>query len=643
MIKYFFLTVFLTINILSSIAQEVLSTKSNKAEKFYNEAMKSYNLKYFDSAVELLNNAIKEDEKFIEAWLSLAEVYMDLDKDIEAIEAYKKSFELNPDFFPGAYVNLANLELLNSRYEDAKIHFEKYLTYNSATDRNRKNALAGISNCNYALWSIAHPVPFKPINMGSSINNQLDQYWPSISLDENTFVFTLLLPKDPNNPAILRNRQEDFYVSRFGSDGWSPARNAGPPLNTSDNEGAQTLSADGNEMYFTACNRRDGQGLCDIYYTRYNGELWIIPQNIGKPINTSYKETQPSLSPDGRTLYYASNRPGGKGGLDIWQSTLQSDGIWGEPINMGDSINTPGEEQSPFIHADNKTLYFSSTGLTGLGRFDLFISRKNLDGTWTKPQNLGYPINTNFNEEGLIVNAKGNTAYYSSSREGGFGGRDIYQFDLYKEARPQPVSYMKGSIYDSETMKPLKARFELIDLQTSKTVMESYSQAADGSFLISIPSGKDYALNANRTGYLFYSDNFTLSHGDYTKPYLVDIPLKPIKPGEKAILRNIFFDSDQYVIKSESRVELERLTKLLEENPKIKVQLSGHTDNTGTPEYNRVLSENRAKAVVKFLIENGIESGRLTAKGYGETQPVAKNDTEENKALNRRTEFMVVE
>ncbi|HEX3009321.1 MAG TPA: OmpA family protein, partial [Bacteroidales bacterium] len=623
-------------------SQPTLSTKSKKAQKLYEEGMKNYNLRYYDLAIDKFKDAVKEDAKFIEAWLATAEIYMDTREEAKAIETYKKCIEINPDFFPGVYLNVAELEFLNGKYDDAKQHYNKFLTYSSISEKSKKLALSGISNCNFSINAVNHPVPFNPINMGSAINNEYDQYWPSISVDERTFVFTLLLPKNPNDEKIFGNRQEDFYVSTLGSNGWEQSKNAGAPLNTFDNEGAQTLSADGKEMYFTACNRRDGLGLCDIYYSYWNGKTWAIPLNIGAPVNSRFKETQPSLSPDGRTLYFASNRPEGKGGLDLWQSTLQEDGSWSEPVNLGDSINTPGEEQSPFIHPDNVSLYFSSTGLPGLGRFDLFLSRKKQDGTWSTPKNLGYPLNTSSSEEGLIVNAKGNTAFYSSTREGGFGGRDIYQFELYKEAQPIPVSYMKGTVFDADTRNPLQAKFELIDLKSANTVMQSFSNPSDGTFLISIPSGTDYALNVNHPGYLFYSENFNLTFSDKMEPYLIDVPLSPIKPGVKSILKNIFFDTDQYSLKPESKVELERLLKLLKDNPTLKVEISGHTDNAGSPEYNKTLSENRAKAVVTYLTENGITKERLTAKGYGELKPVTGNDTEEGRAQNRRTEFMII-
>lgn len=624
-------------------SQPSLTTKSKRAAKLYTEAMENYNLRHYEIAVSKLRSALREDNKFVEAWLSMAEIYMDMSEDLEAIEAYKKAVRLDPDFFPGAYLNLGELEFLNGRYAEGKEDYSKYLTFSSISEKGRRTALAGIANCDFSMWAVSHPVPFDPKNMGRSINNELDQYWPSISVDEQKFVFTLLKPKNPENSAVFGNRQEDFYISTYGRNGWEIAEDAGAPLNTSDNEGAQTLSADGREMYFTACNRKGGHGLCDIYYSNWNGKTWSAPRNIGPPVNTRYKETQPSLSPDGRILYFASNKPGGKGGLDLWQSTRNEDGSWSEPENMGDSINTEGEEQSPFIHPDNVSFYFSSTGLPGLGRFDLFLSRKQPDGKWSKPKNLGYPLNTNFNEEGLVVNAKGNTAYYSSTREGGYGGRDIYQFELYREARPNPVSYMKGTVYDSETRRALRAKFELVDLRTTGIVMQSYSSASDGTFLISIPSGKDYALNATTPGYLFFSENFTLADADYTRPYLMDVPMNPIKPGEKTILRNIFFDTDQYTLKPESRVELDRLLKMLTENPTLKIQIGGHTDNIGTPEHNQTLSENRARTVVKYLTENGIPGERLSFAGYGEDKPITTNETEEGRAQNRRTEFMIVE
>jgi outer membrane protein OmpA-like peptidoglycan-associated protein len=296
------------------------------------------------------------------------------------------------------------------------------------------------------------------------------------------------------------------------------------------------------------------------------------------------------------------------------------------------------------MHSDNQTLYFTSNGWTGMGGIDIYYSKKNDDGKFSKPVNLGYPINT-FNDEGfLIVNAKGNMAYYSSDRQGGFGGLDIYSFELSEKVRPVAVTYLKGVVYDKNTGKKLKAKFELTDLATEKVVFESYSDQITGEFMVSLPTEKNYALNVSKDGYLFYSENFTLTGVyDKTKPYEKDIPLQPLAVGEVVVLKNIFFDFDKTDLKPESEVELQKLIEMLRKNVKMKIEISGHTDNKGTADYNQKLSENRSKAVYIYLIEKGIDKTRLSYKGYGLSKPIDTNDTEEGRANNRRTEFKVIE
>ena len=623
------------------MAQQQLSTKSQKAISIYKDAISKANLRAFDHAITLLKDAIKEDPGFIEATIMLGEVYGDNMQDSMAIITLRKAIAIDPQFFPGTYSNLANLEFNNGLYADALDHIKTYFAFPNLNPKFKADAELLLQNCEFAVKAVKNPVPFNPQNLGPNINSKNDEYWPSISADEQTMVFTEKLPIDPDNPEVFRNRQEDFYYSDFEDGKWTKAEPVGTPLNTTGNEGAQAISADGKLMIFTGCNRRDGNGNCDLYFSKKEGDKWTVPQNMGKPINTSAKETQPSISSDTKTIYFASGRPGGKGGLDIWKTSLSENGYWGDPVNLGDSINTQYDDQSPFIHPDNQTLYFSSKGWPGMGGYDLFMSRRIGENQWTKAKNIGYPINTNFNEVGMVVNGLATTAYYSSNRFGGLGGDDIYSFDLYKEVRPTPVSYMKGKVFDAETTNPLLARFELIDLANAKTMMDAYSNA-DGTFLICLPEGKDYALNVNNKGYLFYSDNFTMTHGDFTKPYLKDVPLKPIKVGEKVVMRNIFFDLESFALKTESKIELNRLVKLLKENIALQVEIGGYTDKTGRPEYNQKLSENRARSVADYLVQNGIEASRLISKGYGETQPIAPNDTEEGRAQNRRTEFKVI-
>ena len=326
------------------------------------------------------------------------------------------------------------------------------------------------------------------------------------------------------------------------------------------------------------------------------------------------------------------------------KTELQPDGSWSIPVNLGDSINTRFEEMAPFIHPDSRTLYFASRGHQGMGGYDLFLSRMDTGGNWTHPVDLGYPINTYADEINLVVNAKGDVAYISSDKLGGKGGMDIYSFKLYKEAQPVMVTYFKGIVFDKETKRRLEAKFELIDLASGKTVSRSSSDPVSGEFLLSLPTEKDYGLNVSRPGYLFYSDHFALrGESSKTKPFIYNVPLQPIRVGETVILKNIFFDTDKYDLKVESRSELARLIQLLKGNLSIHIEISGHTDNHGTADHNLVLSRNRPRAVYDYLIMNKIDASRLSYKGFGKTKPVTTNNTQEGRAKNRRTEFVIIQ
>ena len=397
-------------------------------------------------------------------------------------------------------------------------------------------------------------------------------------------------------------------------------------------------------MYFTACNRPDGKGKCDIYVSEYTTNGWLPAENIGSPINTEFNEKQPSLSADGRLLFFVSNRPGSKGNYDIWVSQLDENNKWTEPVNLGDSINTEDDEQSPFIHPDKHTLYFSSNGWTSMGGYDVFVSymKNNSLTSWTKPKNLGYPINTNSDEIGFSVNAKGNMAFFSSNRISE-KGKDIYQFELYPDVRPISVTYMKGKVYDSETNNAISAKFELIDLDNNQLYLD-YSSNTNGEFLVCIPINNQFALNVSHPEYMFYSEHFQLSEDSFkTIPYIKNIALKPIKKGNAIVLENIFFETGSYELKKESQAELNKLIQFLNNNKNIKIEIGGHTDNTGTKEGNKQLSEKRAYVVARYLIDAGIDINRITYKGYGDTQPIDDNTTAQGRSKNRRTEFRIIE
>lgn len=619
-----------------------LSTKSKKAIRYYEAATKFYDNYNNLSCIEEAKKAIEEDPQFIEAYFLIASTFSDMKESEGAIDYYQKAIAIDEDFYPGAYYLLAGLQLSVGKYADAGDNFRKFLQFKGESPLKRKGAEKGLEVVNFALYQIEHPVPFDMKNMGENINSPNDEYLPAITADEQTLIITVRRPKDAQTISQATKLEEDFYISNQNNGVWTKAEPIGPPLNTHGNEGAQCISPDGQYIYFTACNRDDGLGSCDIYFSKKTGNGWTTPVNLGSPVNTSAWESQPSISADGKTLYFASSRENGKGGMDLWKCIMNDNGSFGNPINLGDSINTRYNEMSPFIHPDNQTLYFSSDGMLGMGGKDIYFSRKNKDGIWTKPVNIGYPINTYADEINLLVNAKGNLAYFSSDKPGGYGKYDLYSFELYKEARPQMVSYMKGKVFDAESLRKLDAGFEVINLENGEVVAQSKANAISGEFLVCLPVGKNYAINASKEGYLFYSDNISLEgiHSE-VKPYLKDIPMKPIKVGEVVVLRNIFFETDKYDLKNESKVELDKLTSLLKKNPLLKIEISGHTDNVGNEKYNLTLSENRARIVSEYLTTNGIAKTRLSFKGYGMSKAVDNNNTEEGRANNRRTEFKV--
>ncbi|MFW5915971.1 MAG: OmpA family protein [Bacteroidota bacterium] len=640
-------------------AQQQYSTSSGKAAESLQEAMQKYRIKEYDEALEKIRDALERDDDFIEAYIVRGQIYEGKKSDSLALESYKQAIEIDPEFFPKVLYSAGLMGLKMGRYSEAKEYFRRFVDKEVIGPIFKERANNRIRSCDFALGQLEDPVPFDPRNLGKEINSEYDEYWPSISADGSTLVFTRLIPREDLDEverkmkqmdggrrkfmeSFMSKHQEDFFISLKKDTGWAEAKNLGPPLNTKYNEGAQSLSADGKIMYFSACNKEESKGGCDIYYARLKETGWSEPVNVGTPVNTEHWESQPSISPDGQTLYFASNRKNGKGKKDLWKSEKQPDGSWSKPVNLGDSVNTPEDEVAPFIHMDNQTLYFASDGWPGMGNLDLFRVQKKGDGSWTEPENLGYPINTNKSEFGLIVNSEGSEAFYSSDRLEG-RGKDIYKFELYQEIRPIPSSYMKGKVYDADTREPLRAKFELISLDSGDVVMESYSDEQSGEFLVCLPSNNNYVLNVSREGYLFYSDNFTLKgiHEVY-EPYRKDVPLNPVKEGERIVLRNIFYATDSFNLRKESRVELEKLYQFLGDNSGLKIEISGHTDNVGSKQYNMELSRKRARSVYDYLIEKGIDPERLSYKGYGESEPVATNETEEGRAKNRRTEMKIL-
>jgi outer membrane protein OmpA-like peptidoglycan-associated protein len=361
---------------------------------------------------------------------------------------------------------------------------------------------------------------------------------------------------------------------------------------------------------------------------------------LGKNINTEFWESSPSLSPDNRVLFFSSNRPGGYGGKDLYISYRGSDGKWSPAQNLGPDINTAGDELAPFIHPDNQTVYYTSDGLTGYGGSDLYLLRKNAAGEWGKPENLGYPINTIENEGSLAVSADGLKAYYASDRSDSRGDLDLYQFDMRPDIRPFRTLYVKGVVTDQKNGKGIPSTVELTDNESNLALMKIQTDEK-GEYLITLPLGKDYTFTVNRKGYLFYSEVFAMKQKEADSVYTKNIALQPVLLNASFVFNNILFANNSFELPKTGLIELEKLLQVLQENPSLKLQIGGHTDNTGRPEDNEKLSTNRAKSIVEWLTSKGIESNRLSFKGYAATKPIADNTTEAGRAKNRRTEFTI--
>ncbi|MDP4221695.1 MAG: OmpA family protein [Bacteroidota bacterium] len=615
-------------------------TTSAKAMKAYKEGLTSYDYLDFSGAERNFKQAIETDNRFYEAYMMLGELQSKLRRFAEAAISYQTAVSIDSSFYMPVFFSMATAEMMSGDYNKALCHYNIYLAQKPSSEKNHDLAVKNVKNCQFAVEAIKHPVPFSPESVGDGINTTDDEYWPSITADGQTMIFTRQ-PRPVENGRLSKAGLEDFYISYFSGNKWQTAVNAGSPLNSDDNEGAQSLSSDGTYMFFTGCNRPGGLGSCDIFFSAFNHGKWTIPVDLGSPVNTQYWESQPSISADDQMLFFSSNRPGGIGGKDLWFSRLNSNNKWIRPRNLGNKINTPGDEMSPFIHFDGKTLYFSSDGRPGMGGFDIYFSRMQDDSTWSEPVNLGYPINTYNDEMGLVIESSGQKAYFSSIRDGKTG-KNIYSFRLYEAIRPDPVAYLKGKVSDKETGQSLVAEYELINLSRQHTVVHNSTDEA-GNFLVCLPSGYNYGLNVSKKGYLFYSENF-MFEGQHTvlEPFLKKIRLSPLKIGESMSLANIFYEVDSWTLKKESLAELNKLCDLLKENKGIKVEIGGYTDATGTDEHNQILSEKRALSVVNYLIDNGISSDRLKYKGYGNTSPVGDNVTYEGRKLNRRTEVKII-
>ncbi len=611
--------------------------KLSKNDKLFDEARTHYQSDNYNEAIDVCHKILKSEAGYANAHLLLAEIYKDIDSTrLEIYHLDKASYSsTNPliDF------RLAEAFYKLGMYSEALSFYEKYGESKNIPEKRTFLVACKLASCRFAINSIANPVEFKPENLGEGVNSDDDEYWPTPSLDGKHLIFTRLIKEGSRS-------QEDFYMVELDSFNWERAAPLSE-VNTPDNEGAQTLSADSKILFFTACNREDGLGSCDIYFSRFLNGKWTEPRNAGAPLNTAKWEGQPSFSSDNRYLYFSSNRPGGMGQKDIWRiefSGFSEEGKprWKNPENLKE-LNSSGNEISPFIHANNRNFYFASDTHLGMGGFDLFSCFIDELENIHDLKNMGYPINTHKDDMGLTISSIGDMAFFSSAR-GADKGLDIFSFNLTTGLRPQPVSYIKAKISNKVTKKPVRANIELVNLNSTGKKPRVENADERGEIMMALPLGRNYAFNVSEPGFLFYSESFLLADANsIADPIHLNIELEPIEVGAQMQLYNIYYEVDSYAILPQSEPELQTLVSFLKNNAKLKVEIQGHTDSSGNAAENKVLSQNRAKSVVDYLIEEGIELDRLLHKGYGDTVPIASNETTEGRKQNRRTTIKIIE
>ena len=670
--RQLFFTFTLILAAACSVAQQTYSTKSKKAISLFEEAQKNptsfdskTNRNSYNNAIESLNKALEKDPNFWEAHLLAAE-FCEYSNDMKgAIIHYESALSINPhhSMSGSTFFYLANCQQVVGDFENSLKNYDTYINNRNANPDLVQKAMELRRSCAFALESMKHPYDFKPINIGPGINTADPEYFPTITVDGKTILFTRRI-KDDRVPNF--KEQEDFYVSTLSPQGrWGVASPMPPNVNTVLNEGAPTISADGRSLIFVACSDqsgdnnygegRIGKGSCDLFYTKKLGRNWSSPTNVSGAVNSGTWESQPSLSADGKTLYFIRrvSRKGEQPNSDIFVSHLLNDGItWGTPERLPSNINSAVEEESVLIHPDGKTLYFASRGHIGMGGSDLFVSRLQADGKWGNPENLGFPINTKSDENSLMVSPDGEIGFFASDREGGYGKLDIYYFEMPEKLRPTKTLYFEGLVFDALTRKPISGKFQLIDLNTGKEVIISEADKVTGEFMVSLPLNKDYALNVSYPGYNFFSQNFNMTNPDGLEAIHMDVPMIPTSSELPTVLENVFFDLGKASLRPESSVELNKLRDYLVLNPTLKIELGGHTDTRGDATENMTLSENRAKAVYEYLVTQGITAERLAYKGYGETvnrisdNEIAKLTSDKEKEAahqkNRRTEYKII-
>lgn len=641
--KAFSITVLLIFSALMQLSAQYLvptTTKNKKAADLYMMAQEKIVQGRINEANGMLEEAIRKDKKFSEAYFMLAANARKVRNYTSAKILFQKVLEIKApiEVIAGAHLNLGEISMVEGNYDQARTSLQAYLDCKPKSKANVAMATRNMANCDFAMEAMKKPLNFKAVPMPPNVNLFPNQYFPSLTADRQTIVYTII-----RTPNVMVD-QEDLFISHLDNGEWSKGVSISELINSKNNEGTASISGDGRVLVFTSCGRKDGFGSCDLYISKKEGGKWSKPVNMGNEVNTKEWETQPSLTTDGRTLYYVSSRKGMYGGSDIFYSTLiDSTDKWSRPVNLGKTINTTGYDVAPFIHPNGRTLYFASDARIGMGGYDMYMSTKE-DTGWTAPKNLGYPLNTFNDEMSFVISGDEKKGYYSVEiKKDANINSSIYEFDIPQEIKSvYKVMVAKGKVYDAQTKKPLGAKLELMDLKTRQLVQKVASDSIEGDYLLTLTEGSEYALYVSRPGYLFKSLSFNFLNQSAFDPLTLDVYLEPIRTGASVVLNNLFFESGKYELLPKSMTELNKIVRFMTENGTTKMEISGHTDDVGKDADNMVLSNNRAKAVVDYLIQSGVKKTNLVYKGYGETKPTAPNTNDENRMLNRRIEFRVL-
>jgi outer membrane protein OmpA-like peptidoglycan-associated protein len=616
---------------LAAFAQE--KTMSRRTRVLYETAQQAWKDRNLENAQVLYEKLVEQEPSLLEAHLRLGQIYEFQRKPARARYHYQQVIALAPASpeVAAAYQWLGRDTFMRASYDSSEVYLNQALAQYPEKSNLAQVTRKWIASARFARQAIQHPLKIQKKSLGDTVNFLSAQFFPVLTADSETLIFTGFTPE----------RDENMYITHRRGGRWDIPEEISKKINSANNEGTCTISADGRLLVFTACNRRDGYGGCDLYISQKLGNEWQSPQNLGTVVNSQYWESQPSLSADGSVLYFASDRPGGVGKSDIWKTKRDSSGQWLAPTNLGEPVNTSDEESAPFIHANGRTLFYASNGLPGMGGFDLFMSQQ-IDTLWNEPINLGYPINTVSDQVGLFISSDGEKALYTDDRREPKGRRAIlYEFSVPDtlKAMFEPTNYIKGMVFDQKTNEPLSATIELFDLNSQQKVATFSSQPATGEYLAVLNRNSEHALYVQKDGYLFKSLTFFAS--DSTPSLRLDISLEKAEKDRTEVLRNLFFATGSYELDEKSKVELQKLVEFLRNNPKLSIEIAGHTDDVGTDQVNKELSQKRAQSVANFLRASGLANSRFSAMGYGESKPKVPNTSDENRKLNRRIEWRI--